>query len=99
MKLNKINLHYIQDIVLRKEEKLKAPQHKEIKDANLAAKIAPDKVTSKNLKKIVMSLPDVRGDKVKSIKKSISKGTYRIESRHIASKMVRSLLLNRIWGK
>lgn len=44
-----------------------------------------------NIDKILADIPDVRADKVESLKKAISNGTYEIDSKKIAAKILGSI--------
>jgi len=44
-------------------------------------------------KKLLSSIPDIREEKVARIKKEIEDGTYRIDGKKLAAKMIRESLL------
>lgn len=46
-----------------------------------------------HLKKVLNAVPDVRSDKVAQLKERIENGTYRIDGRAVAAKMLKS------WGE
>ena len=47
-----------------------------------------------SLKNAVSSLPDVREDKVQSLREQIEKGTYKVDAEKVAEKMVGESLLD-----
>lgn len=46
------------------------------------------------IKKILEQTPDMREDKVKAIKKAISAGTYRVNTKTIAERMIKESLFD-----
>jgi|DewCreStandDraft_4_1066084.scaffolds.fasta_scaffold03390_10 flagellar biosynthesis anti-sigma factor FlgM len=46
------------------------------------------------IKKILEQTPDMREDKVKAIKKAISTGTYRVNTKTIAERMIKESLFD-----
>ncbi|MBW1700768.1 MAG: flagellar biosynthesis anti-sigma factor FlgM [Deltaproteobacteria bacterium] len=55
--------------------------------------LSPKAREIREAKKVLSSVPDVREDEVARIKKEIEDGTYRIEGKKLATKMIRESLL------
>lgn len=49
------------------------------------------------VKNVVNTAPDIRSEKVASLKREIEKGTYRIDSDKIADKMLREAVSELLW--
>ncbi len=47
-------------------------------------------------KKLMDSIPDIREEKVAKIKAQIENGTYQVEEKKLASKMIKESLLNEL---
>ncbi len=47
-------------------------------------------------KKLMDSIPDIREEKVAKIKAQIENGTYQVEDKKLASKMIKESLLNEL---
>jgi negative regulator of flagellin synthesis FlgM len=47
-------------------------------------------------KKIMSSIPDIREEKVAKIKAQIENGTYQVEEKKLATKMIKESLLNEL---
>jgi negative regulator of flagellin synthesis FlgM len=47
-------------------------------------------------KKLMDSIPDIREEKVAKIKAQIENGTYQVEEKKLAAKMIRESLLNEL---
>jgi len=70
-------------------------------DKNSSNLVKEDKVALSNrarqiqdIKKNMKSIPDIREEKVAMIKDQIEKGTYKIDGKKIAEKMIHNALLN-----
>ena len=66
--------------VTREDKVVLSPRAREIQEA----------------KKLLDSMPEIREEKVAQIKKQIEAGTYVIDEKKVASKMVEELLLNEL---
>jgi|GEM_PF-3160907 len=98
MKLNKIgDVGYLQVSNL---DKAKALQGKHVwRGKEVREKPPTDKVNAKNLKRMLNELPDVRENRVNSLRKAISEGSYRVEAKQVATRMAQSMIFSRIWGR
>ena len=56
--------------------------------------LSPKAKAIQEAKKLLESLPDVREDRVAQIKEQIRNGTYKIDAKKVAAKMVEESLLN-----
>jgi len=65
-----------------------------IKEDNVV--LSPEAKEIQEAKRVLDSLPDVREEKVREIKRQVENGTYRIEEKKIAAKIVRDSLLDEL---
>ena len=90
---------------LRKPEKVKGKASEE-KSGEATAKSKLDQVslsgTAKELnklKEIVNSIPDVRADKVETLKNFIASGSYNVKGDDIAGKLIKSSIVDDLIAK
>ncbi len=50
----------------------------------------------RELAKVIKGLPDIREEKVAELKKQIDQGTYKIDGKKIAFKMIKEFILDEI---
>ena len=89
----------------RKPEKIKGKVSEE-RSGETTARSKPDQVslsgTAKELNKlkdIVNSMPDVRTDKVETLKNSIALGSYNVKGDDIAGKLIKSSIVDDLIAK
>ncbi|MCD6560834.1 MAG: flagellar biosynthesis anti-sigma factor FlgM [Deltaproteobacteria bacterium] len=58
--------------------------------------LSPEVREFQRAKKLIGSIPDVRDEKVAMVKKEIEAGTYQIDGKKIAHKMIKESLLNEL---
>jgi flagellar biosynthesis anti-sigma factor FlgM len=91
---NSVNLDaYIKNVV---KDKRKIDISKQAsKDVLVEDKVvlSPKAREVQEAKKVLSTLPDIREEEVARIKKEIKEGTYKIEGKKLAAKMIRESLL------
>ena len=58
--------------------------------------LSPEVKEFQRAKRLIGSIPDIRDEKVDMIKKELEAGTYRIDGKKIAHKMIKESLLNEL---
>ena len=83
---------------IREKEKIppsdKQPTKDITKEDNVV--LSPQAKKIQEAKKIMGSIPDIREDKVAQIKAQIENGTYHVEEKKLAAKVIKESLLNEL---
>lgn len=100
MKISKVDDATLQ--MIQQYQKTEKVEDRSSEKAGAANNLVPEEkvnlsTTAKDvqsLKNAVSSLPDVREDKVQSLREQIEKGTYKVDAGNVAEKMVGESLLD-----
>ena len=83
---------------IKEKEKLDASDKQTSKDSIKEDKVflSPQAKKIQEAKKIMSSIPEIREEKIAQIKAQIENGTYHVEGKKIAAKMLKESLLNEL---
>jgi negative regulator of flagellin synthesis FlgM len=83
---------------IREKEKIPSSDKQATKDIMKEDNVvlSPQAKKIQEAKKIMGSIPDIREEKVAQIKAQIENGTYHVEEKKLAAKMIKESLLNEL---
>jgi flagellar biosynthesis anti-sigma factor FlgM len=92
-KNNSVNLDaYIKNVKDKRKIDISKQTSKDVFEEDKVV-LSPKAREVREAKKVLSMLPDIREEEVARIKKEIKEGTYKIEGKKLAAKMIRESLL------